>query len=106
MNRLAKIISELNKEDLLSIRRDLIAGNIDRLINKRLEQEQNAKNFSEKTCPVCNGEIRENAFILEFGESYLRRRAFFDGIDCLDYFVHSSLRKEVSPKKTDDRDTD
>jgi hypothetical protein len=101
MNKLAKVISELSKEDLLKIRRDLIAGNIDRLINKQLEEE-NAKNFSEKTCPVCNGEIRENAFVLEFGESYLRRRAFFDGIDCLDYFIHSKLRKDTLEKKHED----
>lgn len=100
MNKLTKIIEELNEEDLLLIRRDLIAGNIDRLISKRLDNVKGFK-FNEKLCPVCSGEIRENAFILEFGEPYLRRRAFFDGVDCLDYFLHNQLNHKKDQNKVE-----
>jgi hypothetical protein len=44
-------------------------------------------------------EYHGDAFILKFGESNLRRRAFFDGIDCSDYFLHTKLRKEETPKQ-------
>jgi hypothetical protein len=93
MNRLAKIIDGLDKEDLVKIKRDLIAGNIDRLIEKKLRTHDEF-NLSEKQCPVCGGDIDDGAFILEFGEAYLRRRAFFDAADCLEYFVQTKLKKE------------
>ena len=48
--------------------------------------------YSEKFCPVCGGEIGEDSYVLEFGKSYLRKRAHFDGIDCLSYFVNSKRR--------------
>jgi hypothetical protein len=98
MNKLAKIIDGLDKEDLLKIKRDLIAGNIDKLVEEKLHTYQET-NFSEKQCPVCSGEITQNAFILEFGEQYLRRRAFFDAIDCLEYFVDTNLKQKNQERK-------
>ena len=92
MNKLAKIINTLDKDDLIKIRRDLIAGNIDKVISKRLD-EFSGLNFSNKQCPVCGGSIHNNSFVLEFGSDYLRKRAFFDGVDCLEYFVVSKLKK-------------
>ena len=91
MNKLAKIISEMNEEDLLKIKRDLVAGNIDKVINKRFD-ELSGHDFSDKQCPVCGEKITSDSFILEFGSSYLRKRAFFDGVDCLEYFVNSKLK--------------
>lgn len=92
MNKLASIINSLGEEDLLKIKRDLVSGNIDRLIEKKLTSFKSV-NFSSKFCPVCDGSIGEDCFVLEFGKPYLRRRAFFDGIDCLEYFVSTKLKK-------------
>ncbi|MCC7574680.1 hypothetical protein KO361_03760 [Candidatus Woesearchaeota archaeon] len=93
MNKLSRIISSLSEEDLLKIKRDLVAGNVDRLVEMRLSEFQEVK-FSSKQCPVCGGKITNDSFVLEFGKSYIRRRAFFDGLDCLEYFVSVKLKKE------------
>jgi len=98
MNKLAKIIETLGPEDLLKIKRDLIAGNIDKLVEKKLNTYNNL-NISEKQCPVCSGEINEGAYILEFGAPFLRRRAYFDAIDCLQYFVSTHLKEKTEEKK-------
>ena len=98
MNKLSKIINSLSEEDLLKIKRDLIAGNVDRLIEKRLSEMQEI-DYSSKQCPVCGGKITNNSFTLEFGKSYIRRRAFFDGIDCLQYFIDTKLKDENRKEK-------
>ena len=97
MNRLAKIIDGLGKEDLIKIKRDLMAGNIDRLVERKLNSYHEL-NFSDKQCPVCSADIDETSYVLEFGESYLRRRAFFDAADCLVYFVNTNI-KQHSPEE-------
>jgi len=98
MNKLAKIIDGLSKEDLIKIKRDLMAGNIDRLVEKKLNTYEEI-NFSDKQCPVCSGNISDESYILEFGESYFRRRAFFDAADCLVYFVNTNLKHDHNPEE-------
>ena len=93
MNKLSKIISDLNEEELLMIKRDLVAGNVDRLVEKKLESLKTHK-FSDKQCPVCGGKISSDSLVLEFGKPYIRRRAFFDGVDCLEYFISTQIKKE------------
>ncbi len=103
MNKLAKIINDLPKEDVLKIKRDLVAGNIDRLVEKKLRGFEGEK-LSEKFCPVCSAEINENAFVLEFGSSYLRKRAYFDALDCLEYFVNTRLKHALLKKEESNKD--
>ncbi len=95
MNKLAKIINSLGEEDLLKIKRDLVAGNIDKLIEKKLTSLHEEK-FDSKQCPICDGKIGADSLMVEFGKPYLRRRAFFDGVDCLEYFLNSKLKKELN----------
>lgn len=86
-------------KESLKIKRDLVSGNIDKLIETRLHNLKNI-NFSSKRCPVCDGVIESDCFILEFGKPYIRKRAFFDGVDCLEYFVSTHLKK-VNDKVND-----
>jgi len=90
MNKLAKLIDKLGKEDLIKIKRDLVSGNIDKLIAKKLSE---IENIDEKFCPVCGGKITQDSFKLEFGSNYLRRKAYFDGVDCISYFITEKLKK-------------
>ena len=54
---------------------------------------------------MCNAEIKENAFILEFGESYLRKKAYFDALDCLEYFTGTRLRENNLQKDEEKKET-
>jgi hypothetical protein len=91
----------MDEEDLIKIRRDLLAGNIDRLIRMRLDTQTHER-ISDKICPVCGGEITNESFVLEFGASYLRRKARFDGVDCLEYFVSTKLKNNHESSHNDD----
>lgn len=105
MNKLAKIIEGLSKEDLIKIKRDLVAGNIDKLIEKKIHSFDKEV-LSEKFCPVCNSEITQDAFILEFGAEYLRKKAYFDAVDCLEYFINTRLRDLTGVAIHKDHDLD
>lgn len=92
MNRLAKLIDSLEVEDLRLVEKDLISGNIERLINKKILEKQ--KKNPNDVCPVCNSYIDEKKDImLVFGKEAFRKKAFFCAYDCLEYFINT-LRKE------------
>ena len=95
MNKLAGLIKKMGEEELQLLKRDLVAGNIDKAVKKRMD-ELKYENFDEKRCPVCGGQITEDSFKLEFGKLYLRRKAYFDGIDCLQYFIETKVKKKHS----------
>src|SRR5262245_31815924 len=84
MNRLARLIDELSLIDLKLIEQDLKAGNIDRLVARRIAQLD-----EHKTCPTCGRELgaNERKYALEFGPADLRQKAWFDEMDCLDHFL-------------------
>ncbi|MFP4568208.1 MAG: hypothetical protein ACLFN8_04660 [Candidatus Woesearchaeota archaeon] len=72
-----------------------MAGNVDRLVETRLCEFKTSA-FSSKQCPVCSAQITDESLVLEFGKAYVRRRAFFDGVDCLEYFINTQLKQESS----------
>jgi hypothetical protein len=86
MNRLAKLIESLDEDDLKLIKKDLEIGNVERLINKRL-QERKEEDFN-KVCPVCQTPIGEENLTLIFGPNGLRKKASFCAMDCLEYFLN------------------
>lgn len=86
MNRLAKLIESLSKEDLTLVKKDLKTGNIERLINKKIQEKKQA-DFN-KVCPVCQTQIREGSLTLTFGPNDLRKKASFCALDCLQYFLN------------------
>ena len=73
MNRLANLIASLDEEDLKLIKKDLDAGNIERLINKKL-QENKDRDFN-KVCPVCQAPIEDDCLTVVFGPKGLRKKA-------------------------------
>lgn len=98
MNKLARLIENLDETDLKLIRKDLKAGNIEKLINKRIK-EKKEENPNE-VCPVCNSPIGEENVTLIFGPKDLRKKASFDGIDCLEYFLDKvKMRKKIIGKQ-------
>lgn len=95
MNKLAKIIQEMPYEDLLNLKKDLQAGNLDKLITRRIDDiSPTVRGF----CPVCSAEIKKNENLtLVFGPADFRQKASFDGPDCLIYFL-DKLRKKQEEK--------
>lgn len=90
MNKLAKLIQELSIPDLELIKKDLDSGNLDKLIKKELRDKRANK---ITLCPVCSAPIKEgDGLHLQFGPATFRKKATFDGIDCLNYFVENTMK--------------
>ena len=84
MNKLAKIIDEMPLEDLKKLKLDFEKGTLHTLLQKKLREKEEE---TVSLCPVCSTPVKRNeGFYLEFGS--LRKKAVFDGIDCLEYFIH------------------
>ena len=83
MNKLIKIISELNSEDLQKIKKDLDEGVLRELIDERLDffDDEN------KVCPTCHNKPPIDGYTLQFGSYDLRQQASFCALDCLEYFL-------------------
>jgi hypothetical protein len=98
MNKLVGIIEALDVRELKEIQKDLAEGNIGRLIKNRLDSiEQTRKD--EKVCPTCGTHLTEEdaRYILIFGPPDFRKRALFDEIDCLTFFIQKlNVQKEAS----------
>lgn len=93
MNRLAEIIRSVPQEDLLLIKKDLDTGNIARIIAERMAELE----LPQRVCPVCNAPLDDDApYILFFG-THVRKKARFDGLDCLETFLQD-LKHENEKK--------
>ena len=86
MNRLARIIESLEEEDLNLIKKDIEEGNIEKLINKKLQEKKEADQNS--VCPVCQTPSNDESLTLIFGPKGLRKKASFCALDCLEYFLN------------------
>ncbi len=91
MNKLSELIKQLNYADLLLIQKDLDAGNISKVLKASIKK---AKQKAISLCPVCNNPIPEgHGFYLEFGDPSLRKKATFDGKDCMQYFLEHHIKR-------------
>lgn len=88
MERISEIIKQLTFEELLEFRNNLEKGEMKELVESRLERFKNLN----KVCPVCNTSVEEEGFTLIFGPEGLKKKATFDAIDCLEYFLYK-IRK-------------
>lgn len=83
MNKLAQLIRNLPKEDILLIKRDLEEGNLSKVIEERISEFE----VPQKVCPICNTPLDDDApYVLYFGTG-VRKKARFDAIDCLEFFI-------------------
>ena len=91
MNKLAELIRSLPTADLLLIKQDLEEGNLSRVIAERMAELE----LPQRVCPICNTPLDDDApFVLFFG-SGVRKKARFDGSDCLRTFLDDI---ELQPK--------
>jgi len=104
MNRLAKLIESLDEADLKLIKKDLEFGNIERLVNKKLEEKKEV-DFN-KVCPVCQTSIGEEPMTLIFGHKGLRKKASFCAMDCLEYFLNRIKQNKKAEREWEDVGTE
>ena len=100
MNKLIHIINSMNEQELKLIQKDLFEGNISYLIKKRLNEKK--KEVDEnKVCPVCGTKLTEVTakYILVFGLKDFRKKAMFDEIDCLGFFISKLKNLEIEKLK-------
>jgi len=97
MNKLARLINELDEEDLDLIRKDLEAGNLDKLIRQKLMEKQDQE--LNKVCPVCQTRIDDESLTLIFGPKDFRKKANFCALDCLEYFIEK-IKKEKNVERS------
>jgi hypothetical protein len=84
MNRLAELIRSLGAQDVQLIQQDIEQGNLSRVVRERLAELE----MPQKVCPVCSAPLEDDApFVLYFG-TLVRKKARFDGLDCLRFFLN------------------
>jgi len=92
MNKLTRLIEHMPYTDLINLQKDIKAGNLDRIIGKKIEDIKPTK---AQFCPVCNAQVCQNTHLtLIFGSAEFRQKASFDGPDCLIYFLDKIRKKE------------
>ena len=91
MNKLAKLINSLDSDDLKKIKKDLVEGNLLKLVDDKLKK---LGDFN-KVCPVCGTPTKEDHITISFGEPGLRKKASFCGEDCLEYFLRDMKKKNL-----------
>ncbi len=85
MNRLTRVVVEMDEQELRQIKKDLEEGNFQRLINQKLIEKQ--EESTNKVCPVCHSPIEDGNQTLVFGPAGLRKKASFCALDCLEFFI-------------------
>ncbi|MEM3374760.1 MAG: hypothetical protein QXE31_06125 [Candidatus Woesearchaeota archaeon] len=94
MNKLVGIINSLNYQELKLIQKDVLEGNLAKLINERIKEFE--KNETENNiCPTCGTPLNEEntKFVLIFGPIDFKKKARFDEIDCLSFFIEKLKNK-------------
>jgi hypothetical protein len=89
MNKLADLIRNLPADEVLLLKRDLEEGNLSRAIQERLAELE----MPQKVCPICSTPLTDDApYVLYFGIG-VRKKARFDALDCLEFFIRDLKEK-------------
>ena len=91
MNKLTRVVVEMDEAELRQVKKDLEEGNFQRLISQKLAEKVDEN--SNKICPVCHSPIEEGNQTLVFGPAGLRKKATFCAFDCLEFFI-SRLKEQ------------
>jgi len=95
LNKLAELIHSLPEQDVLLIKQDLEEGNLTSVIAERLAELE----MPQRVCPVCNTPLTDDApYVLYFG-AVVRKKARFDALDCLKFFIDAELGEKGKKKK-------
>lgn len=98
MKKFREIMEMLSYDELLKLNKDLTPNSETKLaLSRKIREIESAGN---KTCATCGNLINPHfteEYSLVFGPRMLKKRAFFCGIDCLEYFFINL--KKISKKR-------
>ena len=83
-----EMLGKLDETELEILERDLKEGHLQRYIERKKEFFK----IKDKFCPICGSTVKEDCFVLIWGEPSIRKKAHFCGKDCLEYFIKNNLR--------------
>jgi hypothetical protein len=94
--RFREAVEEVQYEDLVKMRNDLENGgnHLKALIDSKIKEIERKE---VKVCAVCGAPINPHFiddYRLEFGRYDFKKRAYFCGLDCLDFFMVKLKNKE------------
>ncbi len=94
--RFREVIDELQYEELVRMRKDIESGghHLRSFIDSKIKEIERDE---VKTCAVCGAPINPHFiddYSLVFGRFDFKKRAFFCGLDCLNFFVQKLNDKE------------
>lgn len=89
------ILDKLEERDLELFEKDLKEG----YVQKYIERKKEFFKVKDKSCPVCGNSVKEDCFVLIWGEPSIRKKAHFCGIDCLNYFLEHFIQKKIKTGK-------
>lgn len=87
MSKIIRTLNAMTYNDLQEVRKELGTGKLATYVDRRLQRIQQK---GMKVCPVCGGQVdvsEKKHFALDFGPVDFRKRAHFDALDCLEYFL-------------------
>ncbi len=96
-----EILNELDFEDLQKFKKDLEEGavKIKKLVDQRIREEIEKHSHVCATCGKKLNPYEDEELCLIFGPPDFKRRAYFCGIDCLEYFLTKLKKIEVKKLK-------
>lgn len=89
------ILDKLGEQDLELFEKDLKEG----YVQKYVERKKEFFKVKDKSCPVCGNNVKEDCFVLIWGEPSIRKKAHFCGTDCLNYFLKNFIQKKIKTDK-------
>lgn len=84
----SEVLDKLEENELELFERDLKEGYVQKYIDRKKEFFK----IKDKICPVCGNNVKEDCFVLIWGEPSIRKKAHFCGIDCLEYFLQKKIK--------------
>lgn len=94
--RFREAVDDIQYEDLVKVRKDLESGghHLKALVDSKIKEIEREE---VKMCAVCGTPINPHFiddYSLVFGRYDFKKRAFFCGLDCLDFFIAKLKDKE------------
>ncbi len=94
-----KVLMEMNKKELEEVKQAILNGQLLRDIDIEIDKKTNAR------CSVCEAPLGENYYELRWKSFGMVKRARFDGLDCLSYFIAAlrNRKEKIRRRKNESR---